>query len=119
MTMTKAINRCLHLALEKKRDPSIFLFRRKTGIALNDRCLRDALYKACDAAGVDRFSPYALRHCFVAYCEIMGIAKARIIGLMGHADKSMIDKLYGKYVNALEKDADAIKEYFGEDFWKN
>lgn len=117
MPMTKAIRRCLDLALKQKQDDSIFIFRRKSGIELNDRCLRDALERACDAAGVKRFIPYALRHSFVAYCEIMGILESRIIGLMGHADKSMIDKIYGKYVDKLEKDADAIKAYFGEDFW--
>lgn len=40
-----------------------------------------------------------------------------LIGLMGHGDKSMIDTRYGKYVTGLEKDLEAIKEYFGEDFW--
>jgi len=38
---------------------------------------------------------------------------------MGHADKSKIDTVYGKCVNDLEKDADAIKDYYGEDFWRN
>jgi len=115
--MTEAIRRCLKLALKQKRDDTIFLFRRKTGVELNDRCLRDALEDACDAAGVKRFLPYALRHSFVAYCEIMGIPKPRIIMLMGHADKSMIDKIYGKYKNFLERDAAAIKDYYGQDFW--
>lgn len=119
MPMTRAIRRCLQQAIAQKQDDSIFTFRRKSGIELNDRCLREALDRACDAAGVKRFTPYALRHSFVAYCEIMGIPKARIIGLMGHADKSMIDKIYGKYVDELEKDAEDIKEYFGEDFWGN
>lgn len=62
--------------------------------------------------------PYSLRHCFVAYCELMGIDKPRIIGLMGHADKDMINRRHGKYVNGLEKDRKAIKEFYGEDFWE-
>jgi len=46
----------------------------------------------------------------------MGIDKPRIIGLMCHADKDMINRRYGKYVNGLEKDRKAIKEFYGEDF---
>ncbi len=37
---------------------------------------------------------------------------------MGHADKSMIDTVYGKYPHGLEKELAAIKDYFGEDFWR-
>jgi hypothetical protein len=47
----------------------------------------------------------------------MEIPTPVLIGLMGHADKSMIDTQYGKYVTSLEKDLEGIKEYFGEDFW--
>lgn len=46
----------------------------------------------------------------------MGIDKPRIIGLMCHADKDMNNRRYGKYVNGLEKDRKAIKEFYGEDF---
>ena len=36
---------------------------------------------------------------------------------MGHANKSIIDKVYGKYREALEKDKEAMKDHNGEDFW--
>ena len=36
--------------------------------------------------------------------------------LMGHGSKEMIYEVYGKYVEGLEKDAGAIKDYFGKDF---
>jgi hypothetical protein len=29
----------------------------------------------------------------------------------------MIDRVYGKYVHFLEKDRQAIKNFFGEDYW--
>ncbi|WP_305043297.1 hypothetical protein [Geoalkalibacter sp.] len=61
--------------------------------------------------------PYALRPCFVAYSELLGVSKQRLIGLMGQANKEMIDRVYGKYVNFLEKDRQAIQDFFGEDYW--
>lgn len=35
---------------------------------------------------------------------------------MGHASKQMIYEVYGNYVEGLEDDAEAILEYYGEDF---
>ena len=49
--------------------------------------------------------------------NLMSINKPRIIGLMGHAANKLVDAVYGLYVNGLERDLDAIKEYYGEDFW--
>lgn len=114
--ITKAIKRVLDAAKAKSRE-SIFAFQSITGLHLRERPLRDAWYRASDKAGVKQVCPYSLRHSFVAYCELMGIDKPRIIGLMGHQDKSMIDNVYGKYANGSEKEIHLIKEYFGEDFW--
>ena len=115
--LTKALSRVLGQAMEKKREDSPFIFQTKTGLPLYDRPIRDAWYRACDKAEVERVAPYSLRHCFVAYCEQMKINKPRITGLMGHVDKSMIDNVYGRYINGIEEDLEAIKDYFGEDFW--
>ncbi len=94
-----------------------FIFHTKTGLPLDNKPIRLAWYRASDKAGIERVTPYSLRHCFVAYNELMKINKPRIIGLMGHADKSMVDTIYGKYIDGLEEDLPAIKGYFGEDFW--
>jgi len=102
--------------MAQNHQDAILVFLRKNGKPFRNREFRKAWEKACAAAGVPYVVPYSLRHSFVAYCELMGIDKPRIIGLMGHADKSMIDSRYGKYVNGLERDRRAIKEFFGEDF---
>lgn len=115
--LTNAINRVIDEALLKKPEASIFIFQSKTGLPHHNQTVRNNWYKALDKAGLKRVCPYSLRHCFVAYCELMGLTEPRIIGLMGHADKSMIDKIYGKYKHGTEKEIPAIKEYFGEDFW--
>jgi integrase len=115
--LTNAISRVIDNAMKKKCPDAIFIFQSKTGLPHNNQSVRKAWYAACDKAGVRRVCPYSLRHSFVAYCELMGLTKPRIIGLMGHADKSMIDNIYGKYTHGTEKEIPAIKEYFGEDFW--
>jgi len=84
--LTKAISRVLDQAMDRKSKSSVLVFQTKTGLTLYDRPIREARDKACTKAGVKRVVPYALRHCFVSYCEIMKINKPRIIGLMGHAD---------------------------------
>lgn len=35
---------------------------------------------------------------------------------MGHASKQMVYEVYGNNVEGLEEDAEAIYNYFGEDF---
>ena len=35
---------------------------------------------------------------------------------MDHASKQMVYEVYGNYVEGLEEDAEAIYNYFGEDF---
>ena len=115
--LTNAINRAIDAAIDQNQENSIFVFLGKRGGVFKERAFREAWYAACDKAGIERVAPYALRHCFVAYSELLGIDKQRIIGLMGHADKDMIDRVYGKYVTFLEKDRQDIKDYFGEDYW--
>ena len=40
----------------------------------------------------------------------------RLVKLMGHASKQMVYEVYGNYVEGLEEDAEAIYDYFGQDF---
>jgi integrase len=35
---------------------------------------------------------------------------------MGHASKQMIYEVYGRFVEGLDEDREAIIDYFGEDF---
>jgi integrase len=115
--LTNAINRVMDASIQQNVEDAIFVFLRKRGALFREREFREAWCVACEKAKIERTVPYALRHCFVAYSELAGVSKQRLVGLMGHADKAMIDRVYGKYVNFLEKDRQAIKDYFGEDFW--
>jgi len=114
--ITRAIRRVLDDALALSTG-EVHIFSSPQGALFNERTHRRAWYKACAVAGVARIVPYTSRHSFVAYGEVMGIKQSRLVSLMGHADKSMIDTVYGKYIEGLEKDTSAIKDYYGEDFW--
>lgn len=115
--ITAATRRVLDEAMAISSGPLIF--RSPRGKFFNERTHRTAWYKACAKSGVERINPYCSRHSFVAYCEVMGVSKPRIVALMGHADKSMVDRVYGKYREGLEKDRKAMQEYYGKDFWKS
>ena len=114
--ITRAIRRVLDEALAVSTG-EVHIFSSPQAALFNERTHRTAWYNACAAAGIEPVVPYASRHSFVAYGEMMGIKQSRLVALMGHADKSMIDTVYGKYIEGLEKDTTAIKDYYGKDFW--
>lgn len=113
--ITKRIREILDEAIETS--PLDFIFSAPRGGFFNEKTNNYHWSKACKKAGVETLDPYSSRHSFVAYCEVMDIFKPRIIDLMGHADKSLIDKVYGKYRKAIERFKEDIKAYYGEDFW--
>lgn len=114
--ITKRIREILDEALETRTNR--FIFSAPTGGFFNEKTNNYHWKKACEKAGVEVLDPYSSRHSFAAYCKIMGIYKQRIVALMGHGDESLIDKVYGKYREALEKFEEALKNYYGDDFWK-
>lgn len=73
-------------------------------------------YIAMSEAGIPRRVPYACRHTFVQWALVIGITKTRLVDIMGHADKSMIDRVYGNYRDGLVDEREQILDYFGESF---
>jgi site-specific recombinase XerD len=64
-----------------------FLFRNLAGGPCRVNSLRNAVYQACDRAGVKRFSPNQLRHNFATEVRARhGIEAARV--MLGHEDLS-------------------------------
>jgi len=47
---------------------------------------------------------------------LIGVAKSRLVDLMGHSTKKMVDDVYGKYRQGLVDERNPILEYLGEDF---
>ena len=48
--------------------------------------------------------------------SILGMNPNKLVKRMGHGSKKMVYEVYGNYVEGLEKDADKIFGYFGNDF---
>ena len=71
---------------------------------------------AMKKADSDRRVPYASRHTFVQWALLIGVTKTRLVDLMGHSNKNMIDRVYGKYRQGLVDEREAILDYLGEDF---
>jgi len=93
-----------------------FLLTMKDGTPFNYCSFCKLWRKAMRAAGIARRVPYASRHTLVQWALLIGITKTRLVDLMGHATKKMIDEVYGKYRKGLVEEREAILDYLGEDF---
>lgn len=70
-----------------------------------DRALARAFRNACKAAGVRYRYPYQLRHTFASWALSSGENPLWVATQMGHADVTMIFKVYGKYMPSMNPDA--------------
>lgn len=70
-----------------------------------DRGLARAFRNACTAAGVRYRYPYQLRHTFASWALSSGENPLWVAKQMGHADVTMIFKVYGKYMPSMNPDA--------------
>jgi integrase len=94
-----------------------FLLTMKDGKPFNYESFRDTVWnKAIKETGLPHRVPYASRHTFVQWGLLIGVAKTRMVDLMGHSNKKMIDEVYGTYRNGLVDEREAILVYLGEDF---
>lgn len=88
-------------------DGSPFIYR---------KFVRTVWNKAIKEAELKEKVPYACRHTFVAWSSLIGVVKERLVDLMGHSTKKMIDEKYGKYRKGLVDEKEMILEYVGDDF---
>ena len=94
-----------------------YVFKMKSGIPFRESSFRNNVWiPAFKKAGVEYKVPYTTRHTFTAWCSIIGKSKDKVVRLMGHGSKEMVDRVYGHYREGLEEDAISILEYFGLDF---
>lgn len=116
--ITKAIGEILTAAAVGK-GPHDRLFTQANGKTFTaEKFQRLAWKPALDAAGVPYRKPYTTRHTFAAWSLTVGTGPNKLVNLMGHASKQMIYEVYGRFVEGLDEDREAITEYFGEDFLK-
>lgn len=94
-----------------------FLLTMKDGRPFNYDSFRKTVWdKAIKKAGLDARVPYAARHTFVQWALLIGVNKNRLVDLMGHSTKKMIDEVYGVYRKGLIEEQQLILDYLGEDF---
>jgi integrase len=93
-----------------------YLVTRPDGETFTARVFWSAWKKALKAAGVLYRKPYTTRHTFAVWALLLGVQPVRLVKLMGHGSKAMVFDVYGDYVEGLEKDTGAIRDYLGADF---
>lgn len=112
--LTKALKENLEKAMESSTNEYVFSMGKPL---FNARYFRNHVWtKALKKAEVARRVPYATRHTLVAWAEVIGVSPSRLVDLMGHANKTMIFSVYGKYRDGLIDDRRKILAYFGNDF---
>jgi len=60
------------------------------------KCAHRALIAACARSGVPRVSPKRLRHTFAHWMKEAGVQHSELFVAMGHADTTMLDRVYGR-----------------------
>ena len=94
-----------------------FLLTMKDGSPFNYDSFRDTIWnKAIRKTGLNRRVPYASRHTFVQWSLLIGVSKSRLVDLMGHSTKKMVDEVYGLYRQGLVDEREQILDYLGDDF---
>lgn len=94
-----------------------FLLTMKDGSPFNYDSFRDSVWnRAMKQTGLSPRVPYASRHTFVQWALLVGVNKSRVVDLMGHSTKKMVDEVYGRYRNGLIDEKQGILDYLGEDF---
>ena len=74
--------------------------------------LIEVLWVVLNALGIEKTTTEAS----VASVRDVQVYIDRVAMLMGHVDRTMLYRRYGKYVKDLEQDAGRIRDFFGKDF---
>lgn len=114
--ITTAMRACLDEAERTASDE--YLFRASDGNHFSCVVYYKPWVIAVKEAGVQYMKPYSTRHTFAAWSLVAGILPDLLVDIMGHGSKEMVYEVYGKWREDLQKDAENIRHFFGEDFGK-
>ena len=128
--LTMRLRSLLNAAMATSTNPSVISFAKgislpanrfvltmKDGSPFNYASFRKTVWnKAMKKSGMEMKVPYASRHTFVEWSLVIGVTKERLVDLMGHANKQMIDSVYGNYRKGLVEERPRILDFLGEDF---
>ena len=79
---------------KRKWSENEYVFLGRTYEPYVSETLSSALPKFCIKNGLERISPYGLRHSFATYCSEMGMEEIVLMRLMGHTDFQTTQKYY-------------------------
>lgn len=65
---------------------------------LDDAALRRVMIRACDKAGIPRFSPHDLRHRFISKLVLDGVPITQVKEIAGHSRASMTLDVYSHVI---------------------
>lgn len=115
LPITQSLRERLKVALSRAKGEHVFTM--KSGRAFDvDSFRKNAWTSALRKAEIEYRVPYSTRHTFAAWSLTIGMNPNKLVKRMGHGSKKMVYEVYGNYVEGLEKDADKVLEYFGNDF---
>ena len=107
----------MHFESDIDMPGNVFLLTMKDGSFFNYTSFRTTVWNVgIKKAGLTSRVPYAARHTFVQWSLLIGVAKSRLVDLMGHSNKKMVDEIYGKYRQGLVDERERILDYLGENF---
>jgi integrase len=70
---------------------------------------KDLLLRACDRAGIRRFSYHALRHCGASILDAVGVAEAEIQEILGHDNRSTTHHYLQRIIKANRSAIEAME----------
>ncbi|MBN0974255.1 MULTISPECIES: site-specific integrase [unclassified Gordonia (in: high G+C Gram-positive bacteria)] len=70
------------------------VFRTARGKQFRGSNVNRALATACEAAGVDKVTTHAMRHAWASHAVAIGTDVARVAELLGHADSTLVHRVY-------------------------
>ncbi|MEO0630997.1 MAG: site-specific integrase, partial [Planctomycetota bacterium] len=78
------------------------------------RSVRTAFTKACQRAGLDRVSPYVLRHTGATLMAARGVPMRQIAGFLGHTTERTTEIYSKHHPDFLQEAASTLDELFGD-----
>jgi len=99
----------LYIARGRPNHPDVLVFPSNKGTVRMPSKFLAAIYRACDAAGVERIRWHDLRHFYAStLLQIYSDELWRVKNYMGHSSIAVTQARYGHWLESDEEDTDAV-----------
>jgi hypothetical protein len=113
--MTANLQAIIHEAVN--RSGNIHVFTMSDGSPFRySAYYKNVWQPAVEKAKLDHSVGYSCRHTGIGWSLLLKVDHNRLSKLCGHADKSMIHRIYGTYRDGLYEEREMVLEIFGEDY---